>query len=91
MTNYPSMIVPANHVEPCPRRVRGVLAGMTVFDTTAAWYVWEVQSYPQYYIPVADLARGVLRSEGGLHPSRRGPVESQALWVGDVHRTGADP
>src|SRR6185437_16445381 len=41
MTGYPSLIVPAGHVEPCPRRVRGVFAGRTVFDTGNARYVWE--------------------------------------------------
>src|SRR5436305_151880 len=40
-TDYPAMITPVNHVQPVPRRVRAVLAGQTVLDTTRALYVWE--------------------------------------------------
>jgi len=50
MLDFPSAISAANHVEPAPRRARGVLAGQTVFDTTRALYVWEWPYYPQYYI-----------------------------------------
>ncbi len=39
MNDYPKGIVPVNHVEPVPRRIRGSVAGETVFDTTRAWYV----------------------------------------------------
>ena len=35
MRDYPQNLVPVNHVEPAPRRVRAVLAGRTVVDTTA--------------------------------------------------------
>ena len=38
--DYPEAPVPAGHSEPAPRRVRGVLGGRTVFDTTNARYVW---------------------------------------------------
>ena len=41
MNDYPSPIVPVNHVEPVPRRIRASLGGETVLDTTAARYVWE--------------------------------------------------
>jgi uncharacterized protein (DUF427 family) len=60
MTDYPKPIVPVGHVEPVPRRLRGTLAGATVFDTTHALYVWEWPPYPQYYIPLADVDPGVL-------------------------------
>jgi len=58
--DYPQMIAPVDHVEPAPRRVRGVLAGATVFDTTRALYVWEWPNYPQYYVPLADVVPDVL-------------------------------
>ena len=54
MVDYPQTIVPVNHIEPVPRRVRAVLAGAVVLDTTRALYVWEWPKYPQYYIPLAD-------------------------------------
>ena len=81
MNDYPAMITPLNHVEPVPRRVRAVLDGHTVLDTTRALYVWEWENYPQYYIPLRDVAptswsRGchTAQPEGGgraVRPSRR--------------------
>ena len=56
MNDYPKMITPAGHVEPVPRRIRAVLGGQTVLDTTQALYVWESPNYPQYYIPVTDVS-----------------------------------
>ena len=53
--DYPQMIAETDHVEPAPRRVRGMLGGEQIFDTTRAWYVWEWAYYPQYYIPVDDI------------------------------------
>ncbi|HEV7829572.1 MAG TPA: hypothetical protein VGP04_12135 [Pseudonocardiaceae bacterium] len=34
MSDYPQSILPSNHIEPVPRRIRGLLGGETVFDTT---------------------------------------------------------
>jgi uncharacterized protein (DUF427 family) len=53
VNDYPSMIATTNHVESVPRRIRAVLAGQIVLDTTRALYVWETPNYPQYYIPAA--------------------------------------
>ena len=69
--------VAAGHVEPVPRRIRAVLAGETVLDTTRALYVWERPAYPQYYIPLADIRAGVLTDDG------------RTLAVGDVRRANA--
>lgn len=51
-----------------------MLAGVTVFDTTAARYVWEWPHYPQYYVPLRDVREGVLidvqrPSDAGLDAS----------------------
>ena len=88
MSDYPKMITPVNHVESVPRRIRALLAGETVFDTTAASYVWEWPHYPQYYIPLADVRRDLLVVEGA-HQSSRGAVEVYGLRVKDVHRPHA--
>jgi len=87
--DYPQMIVPTDHVEPAPRRVRAVLGGSTVFDTTRALYVWEWPPYPQYYVPLADVDTAVLVDE--QHPQRlkRGTAHRHGLRVGDTHRPGA--
>ena len=66
MRDYPAMITEIDHVEPVPRRVRAVLGGKVVIDTTRALYVWEAPYYPQFYIPLEDVAPGVLVDED--HP-----------------------
>ena len=70
------------HTEPVPRRIRGVLAGETVFDTVAATYVWEKPQYPQYYIPLADIREGVLGEPVSSQHTRRGEAEVHGLTVG---------
>lgn len=86
---YPSAMPSVNHVEPAPRRVRAVLGGETVFDTTNALYVWERPFYPQYYIPLVDVRGEFLLPEGHTQATRRGPVEVHALRVGDTERPRA--
>lgn len=45
-------------VEPHPRRVRAMLAGKAILDTTAARLVWEEpKPVPGFWVPEADLAR----------------------------------
>jgi uncharacterized protein (DUF427 family) len=55
MTSYPASLTPPGHTAPVPRRVRAMLDGRWVVDTSAAVYVWEVEYYPQFYLPVADV------------------------------------
>ena len=55
MSDYPPSISHVDQTAPVPRRIRAVLNGRTVLDTTSAIYVWEWPSYPQYYIPAADI------------------------------------
>jgi uncharacterized protein (DUF427 family) len=89
MADYPQMIVPVDHIEPVPRRVRAVLAGEVVLDTTRALYVWEWPNYPQYYIPVDDVAGRFFHDED--HPQRlhRGTARLHGLRVGEVDRPSA--
>ncbi|HZC53297.1 MAG TPA: DUF427 domain-containing protein, partial [Mycobacterium sp.] len=89
MNNYPAMIAAANHVEPVPRRIRAFLAGEKVLDTTQALYVWEQPTYPQYYIPLADVRRDLLIPEGHSQQTRRGKAETHALRAGEVVWPGA--
>jgi uncharacterized protein (DUF427 family) len=88
-SDYPAPITPVNLVQPVPRRVRAVLAGQTVLDTTRARYVWEWPYYPQYYISLADVRRDLLVPEGQTKQSRRGLQHLHALRVGDVERAHA--
>ncbi len=89
MRDYPQMIAPAGLVEPAPRRVRAVLAGRTLFDTTRARYVWERPNYPQYYVPLADVDPSALVDEHRPESDERGTAHQHALTVGSTTRTGA--
>jgi uncharacterized protein (DUF427 family) len=59
-------------VEPCAKRVRALLAGQPVCDTTAARYVWEVPTYPAYYVPLSDVAATLLPTDEVRHSPSRG-------------------
>ncbi len=72
MNGYPQAIVPVDHVEPVPRRVRAVLGGQVVLDTTRALYLWEWPFYPQFQIPVDDVDAAVLIDEECTHQVSRG-------------------
>ncbi len=63
-SRYPRDPVAAGHVEPSPRRLRGVLGGVTVLDSVRALYVWEHAHYPQYYVPRADVDEAALAPLG---------------------------
>jgi uncharacterized protein (DUF427 family) len=89
MRDYPQMITPIDHVEPVPRRIRAVLHGQTVLDTTRALYVWEAPYYPQFYIPAADVAKDVLVDEDHEQKLKRGVARRQTLKVGDTVRPAA--
>jgi uncharacterized protein (DUF427 family) len=88
MTGYPQMIVPVNHIEPVPRRVRAFLGGVAVLDTVRALYVWEWPNYPQYYIPLADIDPAVLVDEEKPEHLRRGVARRHGLRVGESSRPG---
>jgi len=89
MSGYPAPAVKAHHVEPVPRRVRAIVDGETILDTTAALYVWESERYPQYYIPRADIRADLLVKEQDAQSSPLGTAERHALRVGDVERAHA--
>jgi len=52
-------------VEPSGKRVRVVLGGMVIADTTRAHRVLETSHPPVYYVPLADVARGSLEPARG--------------------------
>jgi uncharacterized protein (DUF427 family) len=86
MSNYPKMIAPTNHIEPVPRRVRATLGGHVVLDTRRAIYVWEWPNYPQYYIPLLDVAAEAIIDENRVQKLSRGPARLHGLRVGDQAR-----
>ncbi len=88
MDDYPRMIAPVNHIEPVPRRVRAVLGGATVLDSTHALYVWEWPNYPQYYIPVADVDPKLMVDEDRTEHLERGTARRHGLRVGQISHPG---
>jgi uncharacterized protein (DUF427 family) len=89
MTDYPRSIATVNQIEPAPRRVRAMLGGRVVLDTTRALYLWEWPYYPQYYIPVADVADGVLVDENHEQKLSRGVARRLGLRAGEIERPAA--
>lgn len=84
--DYPAPASQAGRVEPAPRRVRGFVGATQLFDTVAARYVWEWPYYPQYYIPLADIAVAHLHDEGSDQSTRRGTAHVHGLRVADAAR-----
>ena len=72
--------------EPAPRRVRGVVGGHVLFDTTAARYVWEVPYYPQYYIPLADVDLDLLTDEDHSQRVQFGPSKLYSITGGSEEK-----
>lgn len=87
---YPSLVVPAGHVEPVPRRIRATIGGHVAFDTRRALYVWEWPPYPQFSIPVGDLAESVVLTDDGHVEARgAGTARRHTLRAGSEVREGA--
>ncbi|MEA1902953.1 MAG: DUF427 domain-containing protein [Actinomycetota bacterium] len=62
-------------VEASSKRVRAILGGEVVVDTTAPLLVWEVPYYPTYYFPEADVRTDLLVETG---ETRRSPSRGDA-------------
>lgn len=92
--------VPPARTEPNARWIRALIDDQTVVDTTDALFVWENPYYPQWYIPIADVA-GELRPTGEVTATGdRGPahtVDLQAtggsviVKAGRIHPEAPDP
>ena len=83
------MLPTADMVEPVPRRVRAVVAGQVIVDTTAALYVFEKPNYPYFYLPLGDVMPGVLIDEDHPEVRKRGTARRHTLKVGDVEKPSA--
>jgi uncharacterized protein (DUF427 family) len=54
--------------EPTRKRVRALLAGEVVADTTRAFLVWEIPYYPTYYIPAEDVRADLIPADAADWP-----------------------
>ena len=75
----PRSIVPPDHVEPVPRRIRALFGDEVVVDSVAARYVWERAPYPQYYLPRGDVAEHLLVTDGRTEDTPRG--SARWFWL----------
>lgn len=62
-------------VEQSDKRVRAVLGGEVVVDSTKPLLVWEVPYYPTYYFPSSDVRTDLLVETG---ETRRSPSRGEA-------------
>ncbi len=86
--HFPGPSVQAGHVEPAPRRVRALLGGEWVCDSTRALYVWEHPYYPQLYLPAADVATRLLVDDDRTETTDQGEVALRTLRAGGCERPG---
>jgi len=70
--NYPR----PPRLEPVARRIRVVLGGLVIADTTAAYRVLETSHPPNYYLPPTDVRPDVLT---------RSDRRSFCEWKGQAH------
>ncbi|HEY4571516.1 MAG TPA: DUF427 domain-containing protein [Kribbella sp.] len=82
MSDYPEPLIPPGGTAPVPRRIRATLDGRGVLDTTDAIYLWEFPPYPQYYVPVADVADGVLTDTGETKTFEHGVARVHTAGTG---------
>ncbi len=75
-------------LEPTSRRIRIVVGGENIVDTTSAWRVLETSHPPGYYIPPGDISPGVLvRADGGSGCEWKGRAEYFSVRVGERQLT----
>jgi uncharacterized protein (DUF427 family) len=75
------------------KRVRVLLAGEVVADTTGAFLVWEIPYYPAYYIPLADVRADLIPAdaagEAADGPDGMGAAEVLTVKVSAAAAVGA--
>ena len=76
--------------EPSAKRVRAVVDGVAVADTTHPVLVWEKPQCPAFYFPVADVRTDLLVPTGTVtHSPSRGDAAHFTIKVGDDERVDA--
>ena len=76
------------YTEPTRKRIRAMLDGHQLVDTTSAVLVWEHRYYPQYYVPVDDVAAGVLiPTDHTRDHDRLGPASYFTVRAGSAEVT----
>lgn len=76
-------------VESSHKRVRAYLGQQLVADTTQPLLVWEVPSYPAYYIPLSDVRADLVPTGAVDHSPSRGDADVYDVKVAGATAPGA--
>ncbi|MBI1758524.1 MAG: DUF427 domain-containing protein [Actinobacteria bacterium] len=76
-------------VEAGRKRVRALLGGHVVADTTRPVLVWEAPYYPTYYIPAEDVRAELVDTGSARHSPSRGDGQLHDVQVGGQTAAGA--
>ena len=99
----PPSAAPTVHLERTPKRVRCLLGGTVVADSSRAMLCFETNRLAVYYFPLQDVADGVLVSSGQTYESALkgtaayfdvtagGVTASDAAWEYQEALPGAEP
>jgi uncharacterized protein (DUF427 family) len=72
------------YFDPVPYRLRGFLAGETVFDTLGAKLLFETGHLPVYYVPEEDIRDDLLEpSDNHTRCPHKGEASYRSIRVGD--------
>ncbi|WP_299727210.1 DUF427 domain-containing protein [uncultured Tateyamaria sp.] len=71
-------------LEPVPQRVRVMLGGAVIADTTSALRVLETHHAPSYYLPRADVTCAIAPSAGSSFCEWKGRAAYWTLTAGGV-------
>jgi uncharacterized protein (DUF427 family) len=75
---------PQVRIEPCPKRVRILLGGVTIVDSRRAMYLFERGHVPVYYFPREDVLAGALvPSDKRTRCPVKGEASYWSIRVGD--------
>ena len=77
-------------MHPFPRRVRAVLGGVTVLDTTRGVLLHESNILPRFYLPLADVQGELLeRTDHSTHCPFKGDASYWSISAGGRHAENA--
>jgi uncharacterized protein (DUF427 family) len=78
------------YFEPTPRRIRIVVAGETIADSTRAMLLHETGLMPVYYLPAQDVRTDLLTpTDHRTHCPFKGDASYWTIYVGDDERANA--
>lgn len=76
--------------EACNKRIRALISGEVVCDSSEALLVWEVAHYPAYYVPSKDVRAVLVPTDKTEHAPARGQAQYfDVLLAGERRKDAA--